>query len=515
PDITILAVQTRDIAPDLWERYADLSMGEVRAEVERASESFRSYVRAFRAHSDAHLIVHNLEEPQTPSMGVLDSHKDAGQVAAIRRINTGLYSLSKEFPGVYVLDYDAVIAQQGRRLWHDERKWAAMRLPVASDKLIYLVKEWLRYIHPLSGRVCKVLVTDLDNTIWRGVIGEDGIEGIRCGPQYPGSTCRALQRAMLDLYRRGILLAVCSKNNEADALEALEKHQDVLLRPRYFSAMRINWLDKVQNLREIAGELNIGIDSFAYIDDDPVELDRVRTALPEIYTIESPQGEGGIADALLANPVFERLAVSEEDKQRQRYYSEQREREEFKQGTVSLEDFYRSLEQVVEIGQVAQETTERAAQLTQKTNQFNLTTRRYSEQQIINMAASPEWRVFTARVSDRFGDNGVVGVVITHEVGGICEVDTLLLSCRVIGRTIETALLYFLVERARSMGMKRLQGRFLPTKKNSVAKDFYARHGFLPLEEEGERALWAVEPSAARIACPEWIRLIVSEGASS
>lgn len=165
PDVAILAVQTRDVAPDLWERYTDLSSDEVRSAVERVSESFRTYVRAFRANSDAYFILHNLDEPHNPSLGILDRHIDTGQIAAIRQINLELYRISKDFSGVYLLDYDSCIAQHGRRYWYDEHKWTTMRMPLASDNLIHLVKEWLRFLHPLSGKVCKALITDLDNTI--------------------------------------------------------------------------------------------------------------------------------------------------------------------------------------------------------------------------------------------------------------------------------------------------------------------------------------------------------------
>jgi FkbH-like protein len=513
PDMVILAVQTRDVAPDLWEGYADLSPAESKAAVERVVADFQVWVQAFRAHSQADLIVHTLEIPPLLNPGVLDSQTDAGQAAAVQRINQELRRIAGEHRGIYILDYDALVSRHGRLRWHDERKWLTMRMPIAAEHLMHLANEWLRFIHPLTGKVCKVLVSDLDNTLWGGVLGEDGLEGIQLGPEYPGAAYQALQRAMLDLFRRGVLLAVCSKNNLPDAMEALERHPGMLLQPQHFAAFRVNWNDKVQNLYEIAAELNVGTDALAFIDDNPVERARVRVEAPEVTVIDLPHDPMGYAQALRDSPVFERLVLSAEDRERGQYYAEQRLRLEFERSASSLEDFYRSLQQEIEIAPVTAETLTRVAQLTQKTNQFNLTTRRYSEQQLVDMASSPDWRVYSVRVRDRFGDNGLVGVAITRDFHEVCEIDVLLLSCRVIGRTVETALLSFVVERARSMGMKQLNGWFLPTKKNEPAKDFYPGHNFRPLAERDGGTLWSVDLGQAEFKCPEWIRLTIAGGA--
>lgn len=506
PKIVILAVQAGDAAPDSWERFAELSPQEVQRAAGRVGQTFEDCVRAFRARSNASLIIHTLEEPP-------DANAGGGDVGAFRKINDALHTTAKEYSGVYLLDYDGLITRHGRQGWRDESKWASSRMPIASSNLIHLAKEWLRFIHPLTGRICKVLVTDLDNTLWGGVIGEDGIEGIKCGPESDGAAYQSLQRAMIDLQHRGVLLAICSKNNEADAIEAFEKHPGMLLRPRDFTAIRINWENKAQNIRSLAGELKIGLEHFAYLDDDSAEIERVRAELPEVTTIALPEDAAGYADVLREHPVFARLAVSDEDKQRHRYYAQQRERLAFEQRTFSAEDFYRSLEQVAEIARLTPQNTNRVAQLTQKTNQFNLTTRRYSAQEIIEMNSSPGWRVFTLCARDRFGDNGLVGVAITHESEQLCEIDTFLLSCRVIGRTLETALLSFLFERAKVRGIRRLRGEFVPTKRNVVARDFYSRHGFQLVEENEQRWLWEINPMSAAICTPEWIQLTITEGA--
>ena len=510
PDIVILAVQTRDLAPELWGRYAELTAPDAEEVVDRVPADLDHWIKAIRSHSNASLILHTLEVPHFPSQGILDCQSSSSQVAAIKKINDEIRRLAADHTGVYILDYDALIARHGRARWHDERKWLTARMPIAADHLKNLADEWLRFIHPLIGKTCKALVTDLDNTLWGGIIGEDGMEGISLGVEYPGAAFQAVQRAMLDLYQRGILLAVCSKNNLADAMEALENHPGMLLKPEHFAACRINWNDKAVNLREIATELNIGVDSLAFLDDNPVERERIRSDLPEVTVLDLPDDPMEFARVLRQNPVFERLTLSDEDRERGRYYAGQRQRLELERSASSVEDFFRSLRQEIEISSVTPATLTRVAQLTQKTNQFNLTTRRYSEQQIAELAKNPAWGVYTVRVKDRLGDNGLVGVVITQDTEDLTDIDTFLLSCRVVGRTVETAILSFLIDQARRRRRTKLQGWFLPTKKNDLAKGFYAQHKFKVIEENGRGTLWSLNLNTNELTCPEWIQLNAS-----
>ena len=507
PDIVILAIQTRDIAPDLWNDFTDLSVEQCKAAIDRVSTDYRQWIEAFRRNSKATLIVHGLELPSWPSWGTLDGRLPNSQAIGIRHINDSLRQFATEQSGVYVLDYDALISRCGRQRWLDESKWQSMRMPIAADCLVHMANEWLRFIHPLTGRICKVLVTDLDNTLWGGIVGEDGIHGIALDHEYPGAAYRELQRVMLDVYQRGILLAICSKNNLEDAMQVLRENPRMLLRPQHFAAMRINWNDKAQGLREIAAELNVGTEALAFVDDNPAECERIRCTMPEVTVIELPADPMAFAATVRASPVFERLSLSAEDRNRSRYYSEERQRSELQKESASLEDFYLSLQQQIDIGPIVAETVPRVAQLTQKTNQFNLTSFRYSEQQITQLASAPGCNIMTVSARDRFGDAGLVGVAITKDVGDICEIDTFLLSCRVIGRGIETAMLAHISERAKSSGIKELSGRFIPTKKNAPARDFYASHGFLRKAEDDGEILWSREISGSGIVWPTWIQL--------
>jgi len=510
PNAAVLAVRTDQAAPELWRDFADLASEAAQKTAERVVRGYEQWIGAFRKYSQAALIIHSLERPSTPSLGILDSQTETGQSGLIWQINLELRRIAARFHGVYTLDYDALVARHGSEHWHDERKWLTARLPIAAGYLLQMAHEWMRFIVPLSGRTAKVLVVDLDNTLWGGVIGEDGMAGIKIGPEYPGAAYQALHRALLDLSRKGILLAVCSKNNLDDAMEALEKHPGMLVRAKNFAAMRINWTDKAQNLRAIAGELNVGIDSLAFLDDNPSEREQVRAALPEVTVIDLPKNPLEYAAAVRNCAAFERLALSDEDQQRTEMYAVQKQRAGAEQTFQSKEDFFRFLKQEAELEPVSDLTLARVAQLTQKTNQFNLTTRRYTETQIADMAKKPDWHIFLIKVRDRFGDHGLVGVAITHDVGEQCEVDTFLLSCRVVGRTVETALLAHLAESAAQRGRKRLEGWFLPTKKNAPARDFYEQQGFELQATSCEGSLWALDLKSSTLHCPDWIKLKVA-----
>ena len=508
-DVVILAVQARDVAPRLVYEYTDLAAADVAAAIDSVVDSYATWIGMLRQRSLAHLIIHNLEAPASASAGALDAQQ-AGQAEAIRNINRQLTDLAAAQTGVYILDYDALTARHGRTRWFDAQKWLTMRMPITADCLIHLGNEWLRFIHPITGRVAKCLACDLDNTLWGGIIGEDGIDGIELGGEYPGAAFHNVQRAILDLHQRGIILAICSKNNHDDAMEVIRNHPGMLLREEHFSALRINWSDKAQNLQEIARELGIGIDAIAFVDDNPVERELVREMLPQVTVIELPENSMDYADALRAEPVFERLSVSEEDRKRGRMYAEQHQRCELQRGAATLEEYYRSLEMKAEIALVDPATLPRVAQLTQKTNQFNMTTRRYSEQQVAEFAADPAARVCWMRVTDRFGDNGIVAVAITRQADDVWEIDLFLMSCRVIGRTVETAMLATLAEQAAQQGATRLVGRFISTRKNAPAKDVYEKHGFTRVAERGDEVTWEFDLARGRLDAPPWIERQIS-----
>ncbi|MDE3165504.1 MAG: HAD-IIIC family phosphatase, partial [Acidobacteriota bacterium] len=261
PDVIVLAVQTRDLSPLLWTGFSSADPAVVSAERDRIVTAFRGWFRALRAHTRASVIVHDLECPAWPANGIFDSQAAPGQAAAIQAANAAIGEAAREERGIYILGYDGVASRAGRERWFDERKWLQARLPINPACLMDLVQEWFRFLHPLTGKVAKAIVFDLDNTIWGGVAGEDGLHGIQLGREYPGAAFRNMQQALIDLRQRGILLAVCSKNNPDDAFEIFDRHPEMLLKREMIAAWRVNWEPKSKNLREIAAELNIGADA--------------------------------------------------------------------------------------------------------------------------------------------------------------------------------------------------------------------------------------------------------------
>jgi len=304
------------------------------------------------------------------------------------------------------------------------------------------------------------------------------------------------------------VLAVCSKNNQADAMEVIETHPEMLLRPSHFGALRINWTDKAENLRDIAAELNLGLDSLVFVDDNPVERERVRQALPQVRVLDMPADPMDYAAALRACPWFEQLSLSDEDRERGRYYTEERARRQILDEAGGLDGFLRSLEIEATMAPVDALSLARAAQLTQKTNQFNLTTRRYREEDVAAMMASDTWIVRTLKASDRLGDSGIVCVGLVELDGTTARIDTLLMSCRVIGRGMETAFLADLIAAARGAGALTLEGSYLPTAKNVLCADFYPNHGFERVSDDADGGIvYRLDIAASPVVTPEWIKV--------
>lgn len=510
--LIILAVQCRDILPEIWSKSTELTEAQLKLYVENALKDLGAKVAALRQRLNSSILLPTLDTPMYSGSGILDAQAIHGQVTAIHDFNRGLKELAKRNSGVYVLDVQDLVARFGKSRWYDERKWHLARLPLSADAIPQIALEYMKYIHVLSGKLCKVIAVDLDNTLWGGIIGEDGIEGIHVGPASKGYSFQEFQRALLDCYNRGILLAICSKNNLQDAMDVFEKHPEMLLKPQHFAALRINWQDKAQNLREIAEELSLGLDSIAFLDDNPVERERVATEVPEVRVVEMPSDPSLYASMVRQCPYFQRLSLSSEDKERGRYYAEERQRKQIQTAASSIEDFYRSLAMEAEVAEADSSSLARIAQLTQKTNQFNLTTRRYSEQEIIDLSRNPHSRVYFLKSRDRFGDNGIVGVAISKIDGATCEIDTFLMSCRVIGRTLEKAMLSQIAQDARAAGTRNLQGWFIPTAKNQPAKDFYSSSGFEVAEQTPDgRILWQIDLSNTNLEWPEWVTKLSGE----
>jgi FkbH-like protein len=372
---------------------------------------------------------------------------------------------------------------------------------------------YAQFIAPLTGRTRKCIVLDLDNTLWGGIVGEDGPHGIRLGHTSPGSEYREFQEYLLSLTRRGMLLAINSKNNAADALEVIRSHDAMVLREEAFSAVRINWESKATNMLSLAEELSLGLDSFIFIDDSEKERALIRQALPQVLTPELPRDPARYRETLEGLPELQVLTITDEDKTRTRQYVERRQREQLRVVAQTPEDYLDSLQISAEMGLVSERTLPRVQQLFQRTNQFNLTGRRYELGVLAARAGQADWRIFTSQVGDRFGDHGLVATALVRVTADAWIIDNFVMSCRVIGYGVEDALLARIGEDARAAGAQWIEGEIIPSAKNAPARDFYARNAFVPDAGSDSAEHWRRPLRGARMSPPRWIRTESPHGA--
>jgi FkbH-like protein len=348
-----------------------------------------------------------------------------------------------------------------------------------------LAEELMSYIKAELGVNRKCIVLDLDNTLWGGIVGEDGFEGIKLSPQSPGTSFIEFQRIILALHERGIILAINSRNNEDEALRVIREHPYMVLREHNFASIKINWNDKISNMKAIADELNIGLESLVYFDDDPINREVMSRALPEIMTIGLPEDPALYAQTLMNLNDFSTFAITDEDKKRGQMYVEERKRSQLEDSVGNLDDFLSQLNIRINIRKADPFTIPRIAQLVLKTNQFNLTTKRFQEEEILKFYKDKSMLVGCAQTADKFGENGITGVFIVKKNPDYSEwiIEAFLLSCRVMGRRIENGIMQYILSEAKNEGIKRVKGRYIPTKRNKPCEGFLASLGF---EKEGE-----------------------------
>jgi len=508
PDVVIIFSRLEEICPRLVNSYLELSSEEVEMEVKNVLDKIENLVLTFRNYSNAKVILHNFELPEFPIFGIIDTQHERSQKRVFEKINTGLLEIVKKYEEVYLLDYEHLVSLYGKKNWFDEKLWFMAKAPISRVGLEALANEYVKYFRAMQGLTKKCIVLDLDNTLWGGILGEEGIEGIKIGHTSPGNAFMDFQRELLKLYHKGFILAINSKNNEENVMEVFDKHPDMVLRKEHFASIKINWSDKVQNMKDIGDELNIGMDTFVFLDDSPVERELIKQQLPEIHTVELPNNPHLYSKILKELPDFQMLSFTEEDMKRGKIYYEQVQRKKLEKSATSLEEFYTTLEMEAIIKRDDNFSIPRLAKMTQKTNQFNLTTIRYSESDISNFVASNGYCVYSLQLIDKFGDNGIVGEIIIKENGDAWEIDSFLLSCRVIGRTVETAFLSYIIEEGRKANIKSIISKYIPTRKNIVVKNLYKDHGFEFVKKNGEISVWKLDIEKFSIKCPDWIEVI-------
>jgi FkbH-like protein len=415
-------------------------------------------------------------------------------VRFIARLNAGIAEWARTHSSFYVHDLNHLAAWVGLRHWHDRRLWHMAKYCCAYEAIPYLAQSMASLVKAIYGKGKKVLVLDMDNTLWGGVIGDDGVDGIQIGQENPEAEAfTELQKYARDLKARGIVLAVASKNEDTNARLGLS-HPDSILREADFAAFRANWDPKHENIRSIGHALNLGLDSFVFLDDNPAERALVAGQLPEVAVPEAGDDPTRYPGILDRSGWFEVVALSQDDLKRAGMYEDNAKRDKALGQSADYGAFLASLEMEAEIDAFAPLYLDRITQLTNKSNQFNLTTRRYTLAEMEQVAADPSRLGLYGRLKDRFGDNGLVSVVIGRQEALVMHLELWLMSCRVLKRGMEDAMLDALAQRALARGAATLMGYYHPTAKNAMVRDFYGQIGFERISPEGAAdSVWRLE----------------------
>ena len=487
PDLVLLLLRIEDVLPDMMEGFASRSAAEWEPRVASAAREIVALAGQAAEDLSSQVIIQNGTLLQ-PYFGVFDAQRHDSQQQLVQTYNRTLAEEAGRHRGVCIWDFDGLVRARGMDALYDPKQWYVSRNPFRQTAYPAIGADLCRYVRSALGGVTKCVVVDLDNTLWGGIAGEDGFEGIQLGQTYPGNCYRDFQKELMKLYHRGILLAINSKNNEDEALRIIDEHPEMVLRRQHFAAIRINWADKASNLRDLVRELNIGMESVVFVDDNPVECELVRRECPECDVVVLPDKPYLIPSVVGRLPGVENIGLTDEDRQKGEMYRAQSARREHEEQHSNIEDFLRSLDIEVEIESATPYSVPRIAQLTQKTNQWNMTTRRYTDSQIQSLASDAGHAVLSVASRDRFGNDGIVGVCILEFHGDECVIDTFLLSCRVIGRGIEHSMMARAAELARARGARTLAAEFLPTRKNKPAEGFYEQAGFVSNSDAWYRA---------------------------
>lgn len=489
PDVVYIHTSYRNVLqlPPTGATVAELE-GFVQAEVQR----YRQIWQAIEEHVPAQIIQNNFEIPPYALLGNMDAVWSGGATRFFLELNAAFARASESDPRLLLHDVHGLSARIGLNRWFDWDRYFSYKILTTSEASIAMARSLASMIRAIYGRSRKVLVLDLDNTLWGGVIGDDGVDKIQIGRETPvAESYTAFQEFCLALQQRGILLAACSKNNEEIAKQGFE-HPDSVLRLEHFACFKANWEPKHENILEIARELNLGVDSFVFVDDNPAERAIVEAQVPGVAVPDVGSDVTRFAAILEAGRYFEPVSMSQEDLSRADLYRSNAARTTAAAKFANYGEYLDSLEMTAEIDRFKPLYLERIAQLTNKSNQFNLTTRRYTLAEMEAIAKDPGYIGIYGKLSDRFGDNGLISIVLGRCDGEVLHLDLWLMSCRVLKREMELAMLDGIAERALAQGLTELRGYYLPTKKNAMVADHYGKLGFerVSLDEETGASEW-------------------------
>ncbi len=484
PDVTLLLLRREDLHPALQMPLSCVNGKERKTLAMEILGNLSAMLEQFRRSIEGQLVLTLLPATDHPGLGLYDAMAEYSEVAWWQQLKVDLATAIREnLSGTTLLDLDNVLAQVGRDHFFDARLWHSSVFPFAPDGAFAVANAITAVSASLHLTRAKVIVLDADNTLWGGIIGEDGMQGIALGQEYPGSAYVDFQKRILSLQQRGFVLALCSKNNPADLDEVLNEHPHQVLKQEHFAARRVNWQPKPDNLRALAEELNLGLDSFIFVDDSDYEVSAVRHALPEVDVVQVPDKAIEVPSCLESLARLQISSLTEEDLQKTAMYAQEAQRKSQLDTLTSaggnLDDYLRSLNMVMTVGRDDSTHLARLAQLTQKTNQFNLTTRRYTEADVATRIESDSAHVYHFSLADNFGDSGVVGLAIVERTDqNRARLDTFLMSCRVIGRQAEQAFLECIIDDLRSLDIELLAADYIPTRKNVLVERFLQDNGF-------------------------------------
>jgi len=446
-------------------------------------EEIKKLIGILKERSPAKIVINSLFLPIFSSRGVIENKEQKGLRNLVRDFNNKLEELSLNDNQLFVFDFNIFCMKIGYSRLVDKRFSYLADMKISREGLEELSKEFMSYIIPLESMTKKCIVLDLDNTLWGGIVGEVGLNGINLGPDKEGKPFLDFQKKILEFFKRGVILAINSKNNFEDAIEVLRNHEYMILKENNFGCIKINWQNKAVNMKEIAKELNIGLESLIFIDDDPSNRELIKKFIPEVTVIDLPKDPALYCDALEEIKDLNLFSLTKEDMKRGEMYVSQRKREMLKSSLIDIREFIDQLGIKNTINQDPLEDSIRIAQLTQKTNQFNLTTKRYSEEEILEFINSNNFLVKSIKVEDKFGDYGLTGVAIVNKREEEWELDSFLLSCRILGKEIEFTFLNNIIEEAKKNNILRIKAKFITTIKNIPAKDFLKDAGFTLISE--------------------------------
>ena len=483
PDITFLILDIRNFLGDNFHNFHILSDDAKKEFAKEKINHLENIIQNFEKNSNSKLVITNFNIPSYSPNGIIESKIKFGLHEMIEKINNSLRDISKTHNSIYVYDFNQFVSKHGEKNIFDYRQFHLGDIQITFNFMSYFGYELMSYIKSITGTNRKCIVLDLDNTLWGGVVGEDGFDGIELGQTANGKAFVDFQKELLSLWQQGIILAINSKNNFDDAMKVIHEHPEMILREKNFANIQINWNDKAQNLLQISDEINIGLNSIVFFDDDKLNQTRIKQEFPEVLTIELPEDPSEFSPLLKELNDFNVLQRTDEDTKRGQMYTEQRKRKELEKSVSNLDDFLKELDIKVKMKKSNEFLIPRISQLTLKTNQFNLTTRRYQEEEIKNFSSNTKFIVGCAQVLDKFGDNGITGVYIIKKNDKSWLIDTFLLSCRIMGRGVENAILSQILLDAQKNGIDEIQAEFIPTQKNQPAENFLSDFGFKKQDE--------------------------------